>query len=306
MPLNTLWFDRKFLIQYFCRCIQPKCAAGTFPICIDAAADQCIMDINGRIFIIKSCNSSHIILPYYNTGYGFHSNCFAFIRKCDCSIVISCNSSGKACCRFPFMNDHIVNRIIIVRKIACAVCNCRICLIVSYNSADILFVSCCNTLIDAILKCNIRRIFSYDSTNIAVTDHITCIGRYRSTAFCRCLNCIRDASAESSGNSAYILISKYITILLCRTIRKKCVFPISSNSAYISALKKFFLIIAAIAETSRTSQSTDRIIYKCLIAVAYNASKIVSLNSTTCFLCTDIVTKNQTIIIAVQNICFLF
>ena len=264
------------------------------------------MDINGRIFIIKSCNSSHIILPYYNTGYGFHSNCFAFIRKCDCSIVISCNSTGKACCRFPFMNNHIVNRIIMVRKIACAVCNCRICLIISYNSSDILFVSCCNTLIDAILKCNIRRIFSYDSTNIAVTNHITCIDRYRSTAFCRCLNCIRDTSAESAGNSAYILISKYITILLCRTIRKKCVFSISGNSAYISALKQFFLIIAAIAKTSRTSQSTDRIIYKCPIAVAYNASKIVSLNSTTCFLCTDIVTKNQTIIIAVQNICFLF
>ena len=253
LSLNTLRFDRKFLVQYFCRCIQPKCAAGTFSICIDAAADQCIMDINGRIFIIKSCNSANIILSYYNTRYGFYSNCFTFIGKCDCSVVISCNSSGKACCRFPSINDHIVNRIIIIRKITCAVCNFRTCLIISYNSTDILFVSCCNTLIDAILKCNIRRIFSYNSSNIAVTDYITCIGRYRSTTFCRCLNCIRDTSAKSSGNSADILISKYITILLCRTIRKKCVFPISGNSADISALKKFFLIITAIVETSRTS-----------------------------------------------------
>ena len=237
------------------------------------------MDVQLSFDIVKPDHAAHIVFPHHNAGYGFHRNLLAVLGKNDFTIIVSRQAPRAVSGRLPFIHDHAEESAIIIGQITGAVLKPPHFPIVSHNTADIAVVSRSHAVVDAVGDCGrrIAVIFSHDAAHIAISDHITRIGRYRNSG------CSRDRHprviGQTSRNAAHIVGAQNIAALPCAASGQLTVIPIANDAAHVLAQKHLLLPIhiVAVGIIAKTPGSAGAIADLHRISKPENPAEIPSL-----------------------------
>ena len=208
-----------------------------------------------------------------NACHASGGNHFVVFFKGDFAIVVAGQTACIAADGSP-VGDALVNRVVGVRNVACAVFNGRVFLIGAADAADIRIISRNNTGVDAVFNRRIAFILANDAADIGIANDIACVdSRFGAAIAEQCR--LRVGLGQRTDDAADILAAENITVCLGFAVIQHALYAVADNTADIFAAQ-LVLIRLRIGIAIRITGTALALGKRCVIRVADNAADIMS------------------------------
>ena len=239
--------------------------------CRHAAADQLVAGCIQRAFI-KTDHAADKVSTDNDRRYASCGELSVDVAERDCTAVDTGNAACKVADGVP-RGHKVVNLVVRVRNIACAVGDFRALRVFTDNTADILAVAGHNAGIDAAFDDRACTVRADDAADIGVADDVACVGRDvggREIAAGR--------ARQTADDAADVIAAQHIAARAGREVLEPSLLGVADDAADIPA-DQVFLPVGARAFKGQPAAScaARAVLEHDVFSVADNAADAVSL-----------------------------
>ncbi len=289
--LHTARLDGQILLEQLGRSIQANQSADTVAGCGNTAADECVIDVNRAVCVIVANQTADKVPADNNACHTAGGDRIVLVREGDRTAVVAGQTARIAADGSP-VGDALVNRVVGVRNVACAVCNRCVFLISTANAADIRIVARNHAGVDAVFDLGAAAVQADDTANVGVADDIA--GVRGDVCFLFIIQqsfiCI---AARTANNTADVFTAKHIAVSLGRALVQHTAVAVTNNTANIFAAQLASLIRFCINIAACVACTTGAFTQCSIFRIADNTTDIVALQCTAIRILT---TENHTLV----------